>query len=195
MRKKTVSLIMMFCVLLIPFLLAGCMEENGYYEPAEQAIIDNLTKSKGWERYYHTKLDNGEEFDVHEIWIFKDNGSGSCKHVTTYKNGESKENITYFHWAFLTPDFSVIYMDYELFWEIEELTSNKLNIYETYKDPVTVPGQTYRDYQQYESCNWELTECLNKSSSYPYPDKRSFCLSWSYLLISKFSGDLCAAYI
>lgn len=53
--------------------------------------------------------------------------------------------------GFSTPDFSVIYMDYELFWEIEELTSDKLRIYETYKDPVTVPGQSYRDYQQYEA--------------------------------------------
>ena len=77
--------------------------------------------------------------------------NGSCKNITTYANGNVEENVTYFHWAFSTPDFSVIYMDYELFWEIEELTSDKLRIYETYKDPVTVPGQSYRDYQQYEA--------------------------------------------
>ncbi len=132
-------------------MLVGCAERNGYYEPGEQTIIDNLTKNKSWEREYHAKLDNGEEFDVQEIWTFKEDGSGSCKNRTMYEDGRSEENITYFHWAFSTPNFSVIYMDYELFWEIKELTSDKLHVYETYNDPVTVPGQTYRDYQEYKA--------------------------------------------
>lgn len=149
--KKNLTLLMFVSYLLSILLLIGCAEKNGYYEPAEQAIIDNLTKDKGWERYYHTKLDNGLELDVHEIWIFKSTGNGSCKNITTYENGKSEENVTYFHWAFSNPDFSVIYMDYELYWEIEILTSNKLCVYETYRDPVTVSGQTYRDYQQYEA--------------------------------------------
>lgn len=74
--------------------------KNGYYEPAEQTIIDNLTKNKSWERSYHAKLDNGEELDIQERWIFNSNGNGSCKNITTYANGNVEENVTYFHWAF-----------------------------------------------------------------------------------------------
>lgn len=153
MRIKSVLQVRILYGVLISLLMiaVSCVEKNGYYEPAEQTIIDNLTKNKSWERSYHAKLDNGEELDIQERWIFNSNGNGSCKNITTYANGNVEENVTYFHWAFSTPDFSVIYMDYELFWEIEELTSDKLRIYETYKDPVTVPGQSYRDYQQYEA--------------------------------------------
>lgn len=132
-------------------LFAGCVEKTGYYEPGEKAIIDNLTNNKNWERDYHAKLDNGDEMDVHESWTFNDNASGSYKSVTTYKDGRVKNNRTNFQWSFTTSDFSVIYMDYGLFWEIKELTTKKLHIYETYNDPVTVPGQDYRDYQEFEA--------------------------------------------
>lgn len=140
-----------FLFSLILVLFVSCAEKTGYYEPNEQKIIDNLTKNKSWERDYHAELDNGEKFDVHERWIFKDNGTGSCQNITLYENGESKEMTTYFHWAFSTPNFSVIYMDYELYWEIEELTTYKLRIYETYRDPILVTGQTYRDYQEFKA--------------------------------------------
>lgn len=135
---------------LISVMLAGCVEKNGYYEPAEQAIIDNLT-NKSWERYYHAKLDNGEEFDIHEIWKFNNDTSGSHKTITTYDNGEKEEIITYFHWAFTIPNFSIIYIDYGLYWEIEKLTKEDFYVYETYRDPLTVPGQQYRDYREYHA--------------------------------------------
>lgn len=68
-----------------------------------------------------------------------------------YENGEEKEIITYFNWAFTTPNFAIIYMDYGLYWEIEKLTKSELFVYETHRDPITVPGQQYRDYREYHS--------------------------------------------
>lgn len=146
MTKKTNLVLALLLIV-----LTGCVEKTGYYDSGEQRIIDNLTKNKSWEREYHTKLDNGEEFDVHEIWIFKDNGSGSFKNITTYENGKSNEVINYFRWSFTIPNFGVIYMDYGLFWEINLLTPSELHVYETYYDPITVPGQEYRDYQEYSA--------------------------------------------
>ena len=138
-----------FFVLLLT-ILTGCAEKTGYVEPGQQTIIDKLTEKK-WERDHHAKLDNGEEFDVHEIWIFKNTGKGSYKTITVYENGEEKEIITYFNWAFTTPNFAIIYMDYGLYWEIEKLTKSELFVYETHRDPITVPGQQYRDYREYHS--------------------------------------------
>lgn len=132
-------------------MLISCVERNGYYEPGQKAIIENLTFNKRWERSYHAKLDNGKEFDVHEFWIFNDNASGSYKTITTYDNGEKEEIVTYFRWTFTTPNFSVIYMDYGLYWEIKKLTKEDLFVYETHRDPITVPSQQYRDYREYHS--------------------------------------------
>lgn len=144
MKKRLLFLFM------LSIAFASCMEKTGHYDPGQQKVINDLT-GKYWERDYHAKLDNGEELDIHEAWMFKDNGNGSCRNVTTYESGHSEETTTYFHWSFTTPNFNVIYMDYDLFWEIKELTPTTLHVYETYKDPVTIPGQTYRDYQEYQS--------------------------------------------
>lgn len=102
MRIKSVLQVRILYGVLISLLMivVSCVEKNGYYEPAEQTIIDNLTKNKSWERSYHAKLDNGEELDIQERWIFNSNGNGSCKNITTYANGNVEENVTYFHWAF-----------------------------------------------------------------------------------------------
>lgn len=138
----------LFALLLL--ILTGCAEKTGYVEPGQQVIIDNLTDKK-WERDYHAKLDNGEEFDVHEIWVFEDTGKGSFKTITTYNNEKKEEIITYFNWAFTTPNYDIIYMDYGLYWEIKKLTKKDFFVYETYRDPITVPGQTYRNYKEYHS--------------------------------------------
>ncbi len=132
-------------------LFNSCVERTGYYETGEKEIIGNLTNNKSWERDYHAKLENGDEMDIHEIWTFKDNAKGSYRSTTTYTDGKVHNNLTYFQWSFTTPDFSVIYMDYGLYWEIDELTPNTLHIYETYNDPVTVHGQPYRDYQKFQA--------------------------------------------
>lgn len=81
MRIKSVLQVRILYGVLISLLMivVSCVEKNGYYEPAEQTIIDNLTKNKSWERSYHAKLDNGEELDIQERWIFNSNGNGSCK--------------------------------------------------------------------------------------------------------------------
>lgn len=139
-----------FYVLVLVFASISCVEKTGYYELNQREIIDNLVNSN-WTRSYYAKLDNGEEFDVEEIWAFKEDGSGYCKNRTIYKDKGTDEKITYFHWAFTTPNFDIIYLDYGLFWEIDKLTSDKLCIFETYKDPLVVLGQTYRDYQEFES--------------------------------------------
>lgn len=132
-------------------ILTGCAEKNGYVEPGQQTIIDNLTETK-WERKYHAKLDNGQEFDVHEIWKFEDTGKGSYKTITTYEDKGDEEIITYFNWSFTVPNFSIIYMDYPRYWTIDKLTANKLCVYQTYDDPMSVTGQK-RDYREYASTN------------------------------------------
>lgn len=132
-------------------LLTGCVEKTGYYEPGESAIITNLTANKSWERTYVFELD-GKDIDVHEIFRFKDDGTGSCKYIETHWDGEVKEIITTFRWSFTMPNFSVIYLDYGLFWDVRKLTADELHVYETYEDPVTVPGQSYRDYREYKAC-------------------------------------------
>lgn len=145
--KKMKTLFYVFLLIL----LNSCVEKTGYYEAGQKEIIDNLTNNKSWERNYHAKLDNGDEMDVHESWTFKDNASGSYKSITTYEDGRVHNNQTYFNWSFTTPDFSVIYMDYGLYWEIKKLTIKEMHIYETYDDPVTIPGQSYRDYQEFQA--------------------------------------------
>lgn len=146
MERRTISEMGIF--ILFALLLVSCVEKEGYYDPGQSSIIDALTE-KSWKREYHIKLDNGDEFDESSIWVFQKNGKGSWKTITTYQNGEEKEIITYFNWAFTTPNFNVIYMDYPRYWTIDKLTSNKLNIYETFDDPVTVPGQNYREYKEF----------------------------------------------
>lgn len=137
-------------ILLFLFIAYGCIEKEGYYDYNQQDIISNLTANK-WERKYHDKLDNGTEMDIHEIYSFSENGSGSHQSVTTYINGDIENNTSYFHWSFTTPNFKYIYFDYPLFWEIQELSNDNLSIIETYRNPISVPNQHYRDFQEYHS--------------------------------------------
>lgn len=137
-------------LLITIFLLSSCIEKEGYYDHNQENIISNLTENK-WERKYHDQLDNGVEMDIHEIYTFSENGSGSFQVTTTYMDGKTENNTSYFHWSFITPNFKYIYMDYPLFWEIKELTNKKLSIIETYKDPINEPNQNYRDFQKYTS--------------------------------------------
>ena len=132
-------------------LLTGCVEKSGYYDDGQQEIIDNLTKNEGWERFYHMTSYVGRECDVYELWVFKSDATGSRKFVWNYDDGEVSENMGYFRWSFTIPNFKIIYMDSGLYWEIKQLTTDKLHIYETYDDPITVPGQDYREYREYES--------------------------------------------
>ena len=82
--------------------------------------------------------------DMPEIIHGHDNTEQSQKQVLA-------ENMGYFRWSFTIPNFKIIYMDSGLYWEIKQLTTDKLHIYETYDDPITVPGQDYREYREYES--------------------------------------------
>ena len=141
----------LYLLFILLSLLSGCVEKTGYYDDGQQGIIDDLTKNKGWERTFHTISYDGRECDIYELWTFKDDASGSRKFVRNYDDGKTEEYIDYFRWSFTIPNFSIIYMDSGLYWEIEKLTPDKLHIYETYNDPITVPGQDYREYREYES--------------------------------------------
>ncbi|WP_373104247.1 4-hydroxy-3-methylbut-2-enyl diphosphate reductase [Phocaeicola plebeius] len=149
---KTITKLNVFITLLV--LLSSCIEKEGYYGESGNTIIENLTE-KEWNRKYHSKLDNGTEIDMDETYIFKKNGQGTYKEIATYKNGKVENRTSYFHWSFTTPNFKYIYLDLDCFWEIQELTPTKLHIYETWEDPITVPNQTYRDYQEYHYNNQE----------------------------------------
>lgn len=141
----------MFLALGILCLLAGCVEKSGYYDEGQQKTIDDLTRNNGWERSYHRTSFDSKEYDVYELWTFKSDGTGSSKSVLTYDDGERTENSYYFRWSFTIPNFKIIYMSNGLYWEIDKLTSGQLHIYETYDDPLTVPGQDYREYKKFEA--------------------------------------------
>lgn len=143
--KESISILLVF---IISFFWGGCIEKEGYYGESGQEIIENLTE-KEWNRTYHSILDNGTEIDIDGTYIFEKNGHGIYKERVTYKNGKVEERTSYFHWSFTTPNFKYMYLDWGCFWEIRELTSMKLHIYETWEDPITNPGQTYRDFQEY----------------------------------------------
>jgi hypothetical protein len=143
---RTITKLNLFITLLV--LLSSCVEKEGYYGESGNTIIENLTE-KEWNRKYHSVWTDGTEVDMDVTYIFEDNGNGSYKEIATYKNGKVEERTSYFHWTFTTPNFKYIYLDLECYWEIEKLTQNELHIYETWYDPLTVPNQTYRDYQKY----------------------------------------------
>lgn len=82
--KESISILLVF---IISFLEGGCIEKEGYYDYNQENIILNLTESK-WERKYHDQLDNGVEMNIHEIYSFSKNGSGSFQSITTYMDGK-----------------------------------------------------------------------------------------------------------
>lgn len=129
----------------------GCIEKNGYYGESGNAIITNLTE-KEWNRQYHSVLSDGTEIDIYASYVFKKNGQGIYKEKAIYVDGKQEERISYFHWTFTTPNFKYIYLDLDCFWEIVELTSSQLCIYETWDDPLEYPNQHYKNYQEY-TCN------------------------------------------
>lgn len=134
----------------IVFTLFGCVEKEGDYGATGNAIITNLT-NKEWNRQFHSILSDGTELDMNVTYFFEDNGHGTYKEIASYKNGKKEERISYFHWTFTTPNFQYIYLDLNCYWEIAHLSTKQLSIYETWEDPLTNPGQTYRDYQEYHS--------------------------------------------
>ena len=142
--------IIVFLSFFLLLFLQSCVEKDGYYDYGQEKTISLLTRSK-WERKYHAKLDNGTEMDIHDIYIFYKDGRGTYQTKTVYMDGKIDDNTSYFHWSFTTPNFQIIYMDYPLFWEIRQLTETKLSIIETYRDPITEPGQHYREYYEYVS--------------------------------------------
>lgn len=146
--KQKLYLFISFIVL---SLVTGCVEETGYYEPGEKKVIVNLTADKSWERKYVDK--QNDDLDTHEIWIFKDDGTGSSKYIRTDKDGKTTEFLKNFRWSFTMPNYSVIYLDSGggLFWDVKELTADKLHIVETYEDPVTVHGQLYREEKTFKA--------------------------------------------
>lgn len=139
----------LFVFALSLMLVTSCAEKTGYYNPGEESIVTNLV-SNSWERIYQDNL-NGQKYTTHESFVFKNDGSGHEKSVTTYDNGKTEENIAYFHWAFTTPNYAVIYIDSRGYWEIKKLTSKQLHVYETYKDPTVEISQSYKDYREYEA--------------------------------------------
>lgn len=126
--------------------LSGCIEKSGYYDVGQKKKIEQLTGKK-WERDYRMTY-NG--YDVHETWVFNDNGKGSWRTIESYADGGKRDTTTYFSWAFTTPQFNVIYMNYPRYWLIDRIDDNKLCVYQTYEDPVSVSGQE-RLYMEFTS--------------------------------------------
>lgn len=121
-------------------LLQSCVEKVGYYDPGQETIIEQFTE-KDWERTYESSTMDGVECIIHEIWRFGKNGNSVYKTLTTYENGETKENVSYDRWAFTTPNFRFLHFGNTTYWEIEKLTDTELHVCQTFEDPLTVPGQ------------------------------------------------------
>jgi hypothetical protein len=90
-------------LLITIFLLSNCIEKEGYYDHNQENIISNLTENK-WERKYHDQLDNGVEMDIHEIYTFSENGSGSFQ-VRDYPSDCVNRKLRDFSRSFLYIDF------------------------------------------------------------------------------------------
>lgn len=127
--------------------LAGCEIDNtNDVQPWQESIVNTLI-DKEWVRNFHASYSE-KEFDVEEIWVFKKNATGSFKTITIYEDQSKEEIITYFKWSFTTAHFDIIYMDYPRFWQIKELTSEKLCVNQTYEDPIEFPEES-KDYREY----------------------------------------------
>lgn len=139
MSKRKLYIIPSFLLII---LLLSC-ERTGYYDEGEKNIVNTLT-DKNWERSYKFRNDGtGEEYEMLEIFFFKKDGSCIQKNISTDSNGETEESISYPQWAFITQNFSVIYFNSNVYWEISKLTENELSVAETYRD------YTIRDQPRY----------------------------------------------
>lgn len=138
-----------WCLILLSgslYVLINCTNGSSGTPDEWYDVRDSLV-SKPWERSFHNEAAYGEEEnDVQEIWLFESNGKGSRESIITYKDGKEKKNRYSFPWR-LTIDL-VINIDDDRYWKIEEITSTRLYIYETSKDPIKEPGQdrTYYEY-------------------------------------------------
>lgn len=156
------AIVYLILILSTTVVLSGCIKKSGYYDAGQKKRIEQLTNKK-WERDYRSTYYG---YDVHEIWRFGDNGKGSWRTIRTYTDGGIRDTTTYFSWAFTTPQFNVIYMDYPRYWLIDKIDANKLCIYLTYEDPVSVSGQE-RIYQEYTFKPKEEKEKRGVSQSNP----------------------------
>lgn len=138
-----------YFILFVILGLTGCTMDDEP-KPWQENIAQNLT-DKHWGREFHVSSSD-KEFDVYEIWKFNMDATGSFKTITTYQNGEKEEIITYFKWTFTTEHFDIIYMDYPRYWQIEQLTSEKLCVNQTYEDPLEKPEES-KDYREYSAIN------------------------------------------
>ena len=140
MKKE--NIIVLFVSLL--FGLIGCGGVGGHSVPDEWYDVRDSLVNKQWERDIHDE----EENDIHEIWIFKNNGRGTRESIIIYKNGKEKRDIYEFPWV-LTLEL-VININDARYWEIKKMNCDELEIYETWQDPTKVPGQEYRGYQKFQ---------------------------------------------
>lgn len=128
-------------------LLSGCYQKDSSYEPEQNQIVGKLT-NKEWVREYNITSPSGS---VRESWVFERNGGCTTTELMYYDNGSWEENTFYFSWFFMSTNFNVIYMNYPQYWLIEELTAEKLCVYETLVDPDMVTPQDYREYKEFTS--------------------------------------------
>lgn len=135
-----------YVILFVILGLTGCTMDDEP-KPWQKDIVNELT-SKEWIRNYHV-ITPSTEFDEQEIRKFNMDATGYWKTIATYESGEKKEHIGYFKWSFTTEFFDIIFMDSPAYWEIKEFTPEKLCVYETYEDPIEVPGQTNKVYKEF----------------------------------------------
>lgn len=134
--------ILVFLILLSG--LTGCLEKIDRVEPWQNKIVETIT-NKEWHRISYSD----EETDSHEIWTFKMDATGSYKSVAIYKNETIKEEFTYyFKWTFTSLSYDMTYMDDGRYWQIKNLTSEKLCINETFEGPIEHP-ESRKEYKEY----------------------------------------------
>ena len=122
--------------------LSSCVERVGYYDNGEQGIIDNLIDKK-WERNYEYMDPKGEKYTTYETYIFKKDGTCSSKFVHISQSGKTNEQTINSRWAFYTPNFSVLYFNSGIYWQIRKLTPTQLSVIETMGDYNNVGNTRY----------------------------------------------------
>lgn len=132
-----------FFLFMMLFGIAGCGVDELEVEPWQEEQVETFV-DKEWTA---STFDEGVEW--RDIWIFRINATGTHHLIAINEDGTIREEYTdYFKWTFTSLSYDMIYMDDEKYWQIEELTSEKLCVTETLKDPIDYPDVTkvYKEY-------------------------------------------------
>lgn len=131
-------------------LCLGCSEPTDPFNSQQMKVIHTLT-GYDWERSSHNTSYEGTDVEYYERYSFQSNAKGSSYQRWIYKDGRTEETTTPISWTFGTADFRFLFINKPRYWEIVNLTPEKLIVYETYTDPLTDKFPTRRERKEFTS--------------------------------------------